>query len=364
MARKTFQRQLTQTFIIGIIVLAVSASIVTSWQSGHHIRGHLENAGLKLTAGLAQDSVVALLTGASENAAQATATAANFPGVTYVAIHDSAGQLLADTGRRHPAVDHLIARPYPAPQLAAETDAFLHFVAPVVVTQDSASISEIEPAAPIKAVLGSVVVCLSKAELKATQWTTFRDNLLVSLAVATVLLSGLLLVARRLTAPLERLASVMYDPTRYQSPLSTGKRAPREIATIATAFDAMVATVRQRDRELRAHAEHLEQEVAERTHALVEARDAALAASRAKSQFLANMSHELRTPLNSVIVLSELLARGDTPDRQQDHARVIQSSAVHLLGLIDQILDLAKIESGKLLLSPREFSLSELLAFG
>ena len=74
-------------------------------------------------------------------------------------------------------------------------------------------------------------------------------------------------------------------------------------------------------------------------------------AARLKSEFVANMSHELRTPLNSIVGFAELIADarfGPLPDRYQEFARVMHSSAEHLLQLINDILDLAKVESGKI----------------
>ncbi len=96
--------------------------------------------------------------------------------------------------------------------------------------------------------------------------------------------------------------------------------------------------------------------------ALVEARDAALEASRAKSRFLANMSHELRTPLNAIIGFSEVTMRemfGTIGPRYQEYARLIHESGTHLLDLINSVLDMSKIEAGKFELSEEMFSLEE-----
>ncbi len=96
--------------------------------------------------------------------------------------------------------------------------------------------------------------------------------------------------------------------------------------------------------------------------ALVEARDAALDASRAKSRFLANMSHELRTPLNAIIGFSEVTMRemfGAIGPRYQEYARLIHESGTHLLDLINSVLDMSKIEAGKFSLAEEVFSLED-----
>ncbi|HEY4077283.1 MAG TPA: ATP-binding protein [Rhizomicrobium sp.] len=97
-------------------------------------------------------------------------------------------------------------------------------------------------------------------------------------------------------------------------------------------------------------------------HALVEARDAALDASRAKSRFLANMSHELRTPLNAIIGFSEMMTRemfGPMGSRYQEYSRLIHESGAHLLDLINSVLDMSKIEAGKFEISEELFDLEE-----
>lgn len=92
------------------------------------------------------------------------------------------------------------------------------------------------------------------------------------------------------------------------------------------------------------------------------AKEAAEAANRAKTEFLANVSHDLRTPLNSVLGYAQLLrSKGGLSDEQQKTLRIIQGSGEHLLGLIDDILDMAKIEAGTLDIHAEDFDLPDLL---
>ncbi|NEX23261.1 PAS domain S-box protein [Thiorhodococcus mannitoliphagus] len=109
--------------------------------------------------------------------------------------------------------------------------------------------------------------------------------------------------------------------------------------------------------ELERHRNHLEELVEARTAELAQARVAAEAASLAKSAFLANMSHEIRTPMNAVVGMTHLLQQDARPD-QQARLGIVADSAAHLLSLINAVLDLSKIEAGKLELEESDFQLS------
>ena len=111
--------------------------------------------------------------------------------------------------------------------------------------------------------------------------------------------------------------------------------------------------------ELQHHREHLEKLVASRTAELAQAKDAAEAASRAKSTFLANMSHEIRTPMNAILGMTHILQRDIQEPVAQERLGKVYDSAHHLLNIINDILDISKIEAGKLTLEATVFRLDE-----
>lgn len=115
-------------------------------------------------------------------------------------------------------------------------------------------------------------------------------------------------------------------------------------------------------KELETYQHHLEDQVAQRTRELSAAKDAAEAANQSKSLFLAKMSHEIRTPINGILGLAYLLSRNPRDKKEAEQLDKIRLSGQHLLSIINDILDVSKIEAGKLVLEIRNFATAELLA--
>ena len=152
-----------------------------------------------------------------------------------------------------------------------------------------------------------------------------------------------------------------YGQEYIEHAIITPIRSPDGTVTHYVAVKDDITEKKQLTQELEAHRHHLEELVGERTAQLAEAREKAESANKAKSIFLANMSHEIRTPMNAIIGLTHLLLREGPRHGQANRLTKIRTNAGHLLTIINDILDLSKIEAGKLTLEHSNFNLRELL---
>lgn len=272
----------------------------------------------------------------SAAAYEAITAIARMKGLTFAGIETSDGRSLADIGATEQLAGDLVV-------LAPDT----RWSLPAILRSRS-----MEAAVPIihgGVQVGSLRVIADTQDLPALIRRSVEGTLLTG-AIATLFAVALALrLQRRITGPLGALTQTMSRVRKEHDYSVTLEAQSRdEIGVLVNSFNGMIGDIRERDHRLADHRDRLEREVSERTADYQRAALSADKANQAKSDFLATMSHEIRTPMNGILVMAELLAATELPQRARRQAEVIARSGTSLLAIINDILDISKIEAGKL----------------
>jgi signal transduction histidine kinase/CheY-like chemotaxis protein len=299
---------------------------------------------LTLAMVIGENSKAALAFGDNESAAQTLAALQARGGITVARLTDPRGAVLARylPETTAPPAEHELLPMFPA------TLSMRH-----EILEGTTLIGRVEIDADITHV-----------------WVDLARDLRV-IAVIAMLLTALALsfglrLHRIVTEPILALARMSRRVSSEQDfGLRAVKRGDDEIGALVDDFNRMLAELAARDEALRAERESLEQRVEERTMLLRLAKDEAERANTAKSEFLSRMSHELRTPLNAILGFAQLLGDEQEPQlapQQADNVNEIRHAGEHLLALVNEILDLARIESGHIELNFQAVALAPLAA--
>lgn len=271
-------------------------------------------------------------------------------------IYDAEGRVIADTEAEEELVFSLEPDEFGAQLVAAED--------PIVVRQPDQLIVG-HPITAGNRVIGAISIGLSTDPLQQKIAATRNQGALTALGAAGAGIVLALLISRGITNPINQLTTATEKLAggdfSQQIELHTGD----ELTVLAHAFNSMatriqkqVADLEQRSKEIGSQNEELKRVNRELDVARAKAEDA----SRIKSEFLAVMSHELRTPLNAINGFAQIILAGmsgELTPKQRENVERILANGEHLLSLINDILDISKIEAGTITLIPKPFLLRE-----
>ncbi|MGI8508722.1 MAG: sensor histidine kinase [Gemmatimonadaceae bacterium] len=220
------------------------------------------------------------------------------------------------------------------PSAAADTTSYTHGGKRMLAAQTS-----------IAGTSWAVVVEVPRGALTTNSRALLQRFALLCLALLVIGAASAWALSRSITRPLSALTRAAESVSRGEYATRVTPRANDEMARLATSFNRMAADVAAAHSELEQRVAEVEELADERDVALA----AALSASSAKSSFLATMSHEIRTPINAILGYTDLMQleiAGPLTNDQRSYVARVKASTEHLIGLVNEVLDLAKVESG------------------
>ena len=334
---RTLRAKLIALVMTAVICAQGVLACALIWQETQRYAAAKRDSMLSAAQALSAGVAPAVASGNAREIRTVLRAIGRIPGLVYAAVEDRNGQELADLG----ATERL------ASDVSFASDGG---ATPPVLKLLQSRTAELSVAVVSGGeAVGRLRIVSDTADLAPRLREALASTIYVSLLALAIAIAVALKLQGSITRPLRDLAQVMTkvgSEHDYSAEFRTQRR--DEIGVLAQGFNTMLGDIRERDTKLARHREQLETEVAERTRDYREARDAAEAANGAKSDFLATMSHEIRTPMNGILVMADLLAAGDLPQRSRRYAEVIARSGQGLLAIINDILDFSKIEAGKL----------------
>ncbi len=201
---------------------------------------------------------------------------------------------------------------------------------------------------------------VERQDAEHTEQLAYMLSLGLSIVALSIAVGLALVMSNRIVHPLKQLESAALRATggQYDTEVYVNRR--NELGTLANGFNDMMRAINQRDSDLRDLNQSLETRIEERTAALAQKAEEASVANRLKDEFLATMSHELRTPLNAIIgYIGIMQMMGDLDDENLSRMATMEHSANQLLALINDVLDLSRVESGQFIPEFQPVALSE-----
>jgi signal transduction histidine kinase/CheY-like chemotaxis protein len=207
-----------------------------------------------------------------------------------------------------------------------------------------------------------IVVVVPEKDFMGQINANTRTTVLLCLAALGIAIALGILTARWVTRPILRLNQAAKNIAQGNWNDTVELNRDDELGELTKSFNQMAGQLKESFETLEQRVVDRTAELAESNQQLEQAKEKAEVANQTKSSFIANMSHELRTPLNAILGFAQLMMRSKTLSTEnQENVGIITRSGEHLLTLINNVLDLSKIEAGKTTLNPKRFDLYRLL---
>lgn len=227
--------------------------------------------------------------------------------------------------------------------------------------------AQTQPESEMK-LLGWAEIELSNANTRLAQYQHIATSLTIIIIALLIGSLTAVRISRKISGPIKDISEALNNIRAGKIETRVHVKEHGELQDLASGVNSMASAIQRADIEYQQSIEQSSRESQEtideleiRNHELTLGHKEALEANRSKSEFLANVSHEIRTPLNGILGFSDLLARTQTSGRQNDYLQTIRKSSRDLLNIINDILDLSKIDAGKLILENTSFSLRDLV---
>jgi two-component system sensor histidine kinase BarA len=217
-------------------------------------------------------------------------------------------------------------------------------------------------------IIGWAIVELSKNPSRTQQYWSLIDSVVITLLMVVLSFGVIYRISKKITAPILQISQAANEIEKgnFDVDINTGSKG--ELLTLERNIKSMASSLKKSRDELQNKIDEATtnllnsiQVVERQNKELTAARREALLASKVKSEFLANMSHEIRTPMNGILGFAKLLKKTNPSSEQNDYIETIQRSADNLLTIINDILDISKIEAGKISLQNTDYHLRDCL---
>jgi signal transduction histidine kinase/CheY-like chemotaxis protein len=370
MSARSLRADLLIAAVLPVVVFALAAVITFFAASRIQREGRVFSKLETVASFLADSAEFGILTGDSDALIDPVSKAMADEDIVHVSIYDKTGQLLVVQGDRE--LPFFSEREMPRegdwerPRSLGSDLYELRQAARYRVESENEMLGflygEADEAAASSEVHGFVRIVMSGERVSAE----YRGLLLASLAtMAVVLVLGCifaLMLSRKSIRGMSLLSAAARRIGRGQLDIVVPEVGGDEVSALARAFNEMGGELREARDEIAAHQSQLQEKVEERTRELNEMRIEAERANMAKSQFLANMSHEIRTPMTAILGYTEVMVEDDRlPSDVSELLHIVGRNGSHLLEIINGVLDLSKIEAGRLQPEPAPTDLARLV---